>query len=132
MEQSEERVLVGHAGAGIPHNSSDLLPHIRFVTMHRAVGTGRLLLLEWTSIEALVRIRYKSLTLGAQSLFCYAMMSAAVDADHGLNGLMFPSHSGLLPVHGILAPHHTFNDTSSGITMKMIYIIIWPLKRNIA
>jgi hypothetical protein len=101
MEQGEERVLVGHAGAGIPHNSSDLLSHIKVVTMHRAVGTGRLVLLEWTSIEALVRIRHKSFTLGAQSLFCLAMMAAAVDADHGFHGFMFPDHSERLSfVHG--------------------------------
>src|SRR5512143_429350 len=93
MEQGEERMQVGHAGSGIPHNSSDLLPHIRIVTMHLAVGTGRLVLLEWTPIEALVRIRYKSLTLGAQSLFCFSMMSAAVDADHGFHGFIFPAHS---------------------------------------
>jgi hypothetical protein len=65
MEQGEERVLVDYAGAGIPHDSSDSLSHIEVVTMHRAVGTGRLVRLEWTSIEALVRIRHKSLTLGA-------------------------------------------------------------------
>ena len=93
MEQGEERVLAGHAGAGIPHNSSDLLPHIRAVTMHLAVGAGRLVLLEWTSIEALVSIRYKSLTLGAQYLFCLAMMVATVDADHSFHGFMFPAHS---------------------------------------
>jgi hypothetical protein len=101
MEQGEERVLVGHAGAGIPHNSFDLLPHIRIITMHRAVGTGRLVLLEWTSIETLVRIRHKSFTLGAQSLFFLSMMAAAVDADHGFHGFMFPPHSErLLFVHG--------------------------------
>ena len=93
MKQGEERVLVGHAGAGIPHDSSHLLPHIRIVTMHRAVDTGRLVLLEWTSIEALMRIRYKSLTLGAQSILCFTMTSAAVDADHGFHGFMFPAHS---------------------------------------
>jgi hypothetical protein len=123
MKQGEERVLVGHAGASIPHNSSDLLPHIRLVTMHRAAGTGRLVLLEWTAIETPVRILHKSRAIRAQTPPDFAMMSAAVDADHGLNGLMFPSHSGLLPVHGILAPHHAFHDTSSGITMKMMYII---------
>jgi hypothetical protein len=96
MEQGKERVQVGHAGAGIPHNSSDLLPHIWVITMHRAVGTGRLVLLEWTSIEALVRIRYKSLTFGAQSIFCFTMTSAAVDADHGFHGFMFPAHSARL------------------------------------
>jgi len=93
MEQGEERVLVDHAGAGIPHNSSDPLSHIKVVTMQRAVGAGRLVLLEWTSIEALVRIRHKSLTFRAQSLFCLAMMAAAVDAAHGFNGFMFPAHS---------------------------------------
>jgi hypothetical protein len=61
--------------------------------MHLAVGTGRLVLLEWTSIEALVRIRHKSPTLGAQSFFCLAMMAAAVDAAHGFHGFMFPAHS---------------------------------------
>ena len=96
MEQGKERVQVGHAGAGIPHNSSDLLPYIWVITMHRAVGTGRLVLLEWTSIEALVRIRYKSLTLGAQSILCFTMTSAAVDADHGFHGFMFPAHSARL------------------------------------
>ncbi len=92
MEQGKERVQVGHAGAGIPHNSSDFLPYVRVITMHCAVGTGRLVLLEWTSIEALVRIRHKCLTLGAQSLFSFTMMSAAVDTDHGFHGFMFPAH----------------------------------------
>lgn len=96
MEQGKERVQVGHAGTGIPHNSSNLLTHVRVVTMHRAVGTGCLVLLEWTSIEALVSIRYKSLTLGAQSLFCFTMISAAVDADHGFHGFMFSDHSARL------------------------------------
>jgi hypothetical protein len=96
MEKGKERVQVGHAGAGKPHNSSDLLPYVRVITMHQTVGAGRLVLLEWTSIEALVRIRYKSLTLGAQSIFCFTMMSTAVDADHGFHGFMFPAHSARL------------------------------------
>jgi len=65
MEKSEERVPVGHAGAGISHNSFDLLPHVRPVTMHRAVGTSRLGLPEWTSAKALVGIRFQDLTLVA-------------------------------------------------------------------
>jgi hypothetical protein len=98
MEQCEERVLVSHAGAGIPHNSSNPLPHIKVVTMHRAVGTGRLVLLVWASIEALARIRYKSHTFCTQSFVCFAMMTAAIDDDHGFHGLMFPAHSASLSV----------------------------------
>lgn len=87
---------VGHAGAGIPHNSSHLFPFIWLITMHLAVGTGCLVLLEWTSIEAMVRIRYKSLTFGAQAIFCFTMKSAAVYADHDFHGFMFPAHSARL------------------------------------
>jgi len=65
MKKSQERVLVGHTRAGISHNSYDLLPHVRLVTMQRAAGTGRLALLEWTSVKAMVRIRFKILALGA-------------------------------------------------------------------
>jgi hypothetical protein len=98
MEKSEERVLVSHAGAGISHNSSDLLPQVRLVTMHGAVGTGRLISLEWTSVKALARIRFEILTLRAQALFRSAMMSSTVDTNHGFHGLMFPAHSARLSV----------------------------------
>jgi len=93
VEESEERMLVDHAGARKPHNALDSVPHVRVVTVNPAVGTGRLALLEWTSIEALLRIHCKSLTPGAQSLFCFAVMPAAIDSDHGFHGLMFPAHS---------------------------------------
>ena len=65
MEEGEDRMLVDHAGACKPHNILDPVPHVGAVTMNPAVGTGRLLLPEWTSIEALVRIQFKSLTPGA-------------------------------------------------------------------
>ena len=65
MDESEDRMLVDHAGACKPHNALDLVPHFRSVAMNPAIGTGRLFLPEWTSIEALVSIYFKSFTLGA-------------------------------------------------------------------
>ena len=97
MEQGKKRVPVSHVGAGIPHNSSDPLTHIRAVTVNGTVGTCRLVLLKWASIETLARIRCKSLAIEAQSLFRFAiMMSAAINADHGFHGLMFPADSARL------------------------------------
>jgi len=66
--------------------------------MHRAVSTGRLSLLEWTSVKALARIRFEVLTLGAQALFRNAMVTATVDPNHGFHRLMFPAHSARLSV----------------------------------
>ena len=98
MEKSEKRVQVGYAGACKSHDHSDLLTHVKRVTMHRAVGTGRLALLEWTSVKALARIRFEVLTLGAQTLFRRAMVTATVDPNHGFHGLVFPVHSACLSV----------------------------------
>jgi hypothetical protein len=56
MEECKERILMGHARSGISHDGPDSFPHIGLVTVNRASGAGRLVLLERTAIEALVRI----------------------------------------------------------------------------
>jgi hypothetical protein len=96
MEEGKDRMLMDHAGSGIPHDDPDFFPHVGPVTVNRAPGAGRLVLLERAEIEALVRVLQEGRALTAQLPAGHAVVSAAVDADHGGDGTPLPLHSTLL------------------------------------
>jgi hypothetical protein len=82
-----------HAGTGKPHDLPDLLPHIRLVTVNRALGAGSLLRTERTSIQSLKSIAAKSLALFAQ-LAPRVMLRPAPQGNHQPDGFLFPGNAG--------------------------------------
>ena len=83
---------VKHAGTGVPHHSPNCLPHNGPVTMHRALGARRFVLLERTLVETPPGIIQKLSALKAK-LVLGSMLAMTVNADHSLNGIVLPCHS---------------------------------------
>lgn len=84
-----------HPGSGISHHDPDFFPHIRLVAVNSASAAGGLVLLERAAIEAVVRILQEGRAGTAYCAAARAMMSPAVDADHGRYGFTLPPHSAL-------------------------------------
>lgn len=89
---------VKHAGTGVPHHGPDLLSHNRLITMHRALGARRFVLLERTSVETPPAIIQKLSALKAK-LVLVSMLAMTIDADHSLNGIVFSNHSRMIVRH---------------------------------
>jgi hypothetical protein len=66
--------------------------------MHRALGARRFILLERTFAETLPGIIPKLSALKAK-LILVSMLAMTMNADHSLNGLVFPCHSGMAVRH---------------------------------
>ncbi len=98
MKQRQNRMLVKHAGTGVPHHDPDLLPHNGPVTMHRALGARRFILLERTFVEALPVIIEKLSALKAK-LVLLSMLAMTIDAYHSLNSIVLPCHSRMVVRH---------------------------------
>jgi hypothetical protein len=88
MPYGKDWMVIEHSGTGIPHHVLDLLPHRGFVAIHRAVSAGGLLCAKRTKLKPTVRIRQKPFTFIAEGM-TRAVLSPAVDADHGRNRAFF-------------------------------------------
>jgi hypothetical protein len=91
-------MAIRHAGAGVSHHILDLLSHRWFIAMHLAVGTGRLILLEWASVETSFCIIQKPDALRAKFVMSF-MLIMTVDMYHGFNSFPLPPHPAFLSKH---------------------------------
>ncbi len=98
VKHCQNRMPTQHAGAGVPHHCPDLLPHLRLVTMHRALGARGLVSPERTSVKTSQCIVPKLTTLRAEFTLAPVVI-VAVEADHGLNGFAFPLYSRIVAGH---------------------------------
>ena len=98
VKQRQNRMPVEHARTGVPHHGPDLLPHNGHITMHRAPGARRLVLLERAFVETLLGMVQKFPTFKAQFALVF-VLAVTIEVYHHLNGLAFPCHSGVLVRH---------------------------------
>ena len=92
MPEAHPGMLPQHTRTGIAHHSSDLLPAVALIAMHRALGAGWLLRTETTTVQTKVCVIKKALTLHTKLLLTVAsrpMVVSAIDPDHGTDGAAF-------------------------------------------
>jgi hypothetical protein len=92
MSSRQDGVAVYHSGAGIFHHRLDLLPHIRFIAMHRTFRASGLVFPKGASFKALRDIVKKPPAFRTAA-FSPAMLSMAEDIDHQLSRFDFLLHS---------------------------------------
>lgn len=84
----EDGVAVEHAGTGVAHHLSDLLPHGRFVAVDGARRTFRFVVAKGALFEAAGRVVAKLAALRAEA-FLRSVAAAAEDLDHRFHGAAF-------------------------------------------
>jgi len=98
VQKREYRVAGKHPGAGILHHLADPLLHVGLVAVRRAPGADRLVAPVRAPVEACEGIVPESAALVAE-IRPPAMISAAVDPEHDLQGMPFPFPSPVCTVH---------------------------------
>ena len=104
MTQCQIRMAKDHAGTRIPHDLDNFCSHVSFVTVNRAIGTRRFVLLKGTLVQPFLCIVEKLLTFFAQ-LLGGKMMCSAVNSHHRSNCCQFPTYS-------VARPGHNFHERS--------------------
>ncbi len=94
MEKGKDRVAVRHSRACVPHRYLNFLQHGRFITVHRAIGTCRLVLLKGTLIEAQFCVieEFPAVRTELARGSIIAVMVTAIDLDHGMDRSAFSRH----------------------------------------
>jgi hypothetical protein len=98
MKQCQQRMAIKQARARVSHHILDLLSHCWFITMHFAIGTVRLIFLEYASVETFLCIIKKLVALRAKFVMTF-MLIMTVNMYHGFNSFSLPLHSALLDKH---------------------------------
>ena len=81
-------MAVEHAGTGVAHDLSDLLPHGRFVAVDGACGALGFVVAEGALCEAFAGVVAKFAALRAEA-FLRSVAAAAEDLDHRFDGSAF-------------------------------------------
>ena len=90
MTYAQPGMLPKHVRPSVTHDRFDLFSAIPLVAMDRASGTSRLVRAETTSVQPKVDVAHQGMALGAQIA---VVLVAAIDVDHGRDGLPFPGES---------------------------------------
>ena len=80
VPDGEHRMVENHTRSGVTHDTANLLPHGRFVTMHRTDGTGRLLRAKCAFVDTLYCVGKELQAVGAKS--AAPVMAPTVNFNH--------------------------------------------------
>lgn len=83
-----KRVIENHSWSRISHYIFDLIPHVRFITMHRAFFTGGLVRSESAQIQAFTCIFNEGPAIFTRDCIT-AMLIPAIKVDHLFKGIFF-------------------------------------------
>ena len=87
-------MMPDHTGSGIPHDLTDLLPHLRLIAMDRTVAAGSLVFLKGAVFKPEPRVFQQLPTFIAEFPFCMVIVPA-VNSDHGFYGFSLSFHAGV-------------------------------------
>lgn len=82
-------MIEDHSRSGVSHDLFNFIPHVRFITMHRALFTGGLISSESAQIQAFAGIVKKDPAIFTRDCIA-AMLMPAIEADHLFKGIFFP------------------------------------------
>ena len=88
MPDGEHRVTDNHTWSGVTHDTTNLFPHVRLVTMYRTCRTGRLLRTKSTFVNTFHCIGKQLQAVGTE--LAAPMMTSTVNFNHETNGSALP------------------------------------------
>lgn len=100
VPEGKDRVTIGHPRAGKAHDGACFFAHRRFIAVDGTLGAGGFSFLEGALGKAGAGIFQQFRAFGAKRA-PGIMMLPAIHADHALEGVEFPAHSGMGKFHTI-------------------------------
>ncbi len=88
MPDGEHRVTDNHTWSSVTHDTTNLFPHVRLVTMYRTCGTGRLLCTKSTFVNTFHCIGKQLQAVGTE--LAAPVMTSTVNFNHETNGSALP------------------------------------------